>query len=107
MEVLTLLIAIVALVIAILAFQRTGGGMRDLRRRIEELTEKSEHATKGARDMTADALSRLETFIRGQQKPFPTQQEPLEDTPPTTGQSSPRMEQESPKDEPPTIEQKP
>lgn len=88
MELLTLLIAIVALVIAILAFQRTGGGMRDLRRQIEELSEKSEHATKGARDMTADALNRLETFIRGQQKHPPT-------------------EQENPKDEPPTTEQKP
>ncbi len=106
MEVLTLLIAIVALVIAILAFQRTGG-IHDLRRQMEDLTEKSEHATKGARDMTADALSRLETFIRGQQKPSPTQQEPLEDTLPTTEQTSPPTEQESPKDEPPTTEQKP
>jgi hypothetical protein len=107
MEVLALLIAIVALVISIMAFQRTGGGMRDLRRQIEDLTEKSEHATKGARDMTADALSRLETFIRGQQKPSPSQQEPLENELPTTQQASPPTEQEKPKDEPPTTEQKP
>lgn len=107
MEVLTLLIAIVALVIAILAFQRTGGGMRDLRRQIEDLTEKSEHATKGARDMTADALNRLETFIRGQQKPSPTEQEPREDEPPTPEQSPSQIVQEPPKDEPPTTEQKP
>ncbi|MBA3964693.1 MAG: hypothetical protein H0X47_02760 [Nitrospirales bacterium] len=93
--------------IAILAFQRTGGGIRDLRRQIEDLSEKSEHATKGARDMTADALSRLETFIRGQQKPSPMQQKPLEDTLPTTDQNSPQTEQESPKTEPPTTEQKP
>lgn len=107
MEVLTLLIAIVALVIAILAFQRTGGGMRDLRRQIEDLTEKSEHATKGARDMTADALNRLETFIRGQQKPSPTEQDPPKTESPTTEQTSPPTEQETPKDEPPTTEQKP
>ncbi|GJL67597.1 MAG: hypothetical protein NPIRA06_02320 [Nitrospirales bacterium] len=126
MEVLTLLIAIVALVIAILAFQRTGGGIRDLRRQMEDLSEKSEHATKGARDMTADALSRLETFIRGQQKPAPSQQEPLEDqlpatpqtfpsteqekpivVPPTTQQTFPSTEQEKPVVEPPTTEQKP
>jgi hypothetical protein len=83
MEVLTLLIAVVALVIAILAFQRTGG-IHDLRRQMEDLTEKSEHATKGARDKTADALSRLETFIRGQQKPSSTGEETQEDNPPTT-----------------------
>lgn len=106
MEVLALLIAIVALVIAILAFQRTGG-IHDLRRQMEDLTEKSEHATKGARDLTADALSRLETFIRGQQKPSPAQQKPLEDEPPTTQQTSPPIEPEKPKDEPPTTEQKP
>ena len=33
---------------------------------MEDLSAKSEYATKGARDMTADALSRLETGIRGQ-----------------------------------------
>ncbi len=60
---------------AILAFQRTGG-IYQLRRQMEDLSEKSEHATKGARDMTADALSRLETFIRGQQKPSPSEQKP-------------------------------
>ncbi len=107
MEVLALLIAIAALVIAIMAFKRTGGGMRDLRRQIEDLTEKSEHATKGARDMTADALSRLETFIRGQQKPSPSQQESLEDKPPTVEPISAPTEQERRRDEPPSTEQKP
>ncbi|MEJ2232121.1 MAG: hypothetical protein P8X46_13190 [Nitrospirales bacterium] len=51
---------------------------------MEDLTEKSEQATKGARDKTADALNRLETFIRGQQKPSSTDQETPEDNPPTT-----------------------
>lgn len=83
MEVLTLLIAIVALVIAILAFERTGG-IHVLRRQMEDLSEKTDHATKGAREMTADALSRLETVIRGQQKSSSSDQETGEDTPPTT-----------------------
>ena len=107
MEVLTLLIAIVALVIAILAFQRTGGGMRDLRRQIEDLREKSEHATKGARDITADALNRLETLIRGQQKPSPTEQEPTNVESPTMEQNDPPMEQDTQKDGAPSTEHKP
>jgi hypothetical protein len=101
MEVLTLLIAVVALVIAILAFQRTGGGIHDLRRQMEDLSEKTEHATKGARDMTADALSRLETFIRGQQKPSSPGHETPEYKPPTT------EGHETPEDQPPIREDKP
>ncbi len=83
MEVLTLLIAVVALVIATLAYQRTGGTY-DLRRQMDDLSEKTECATKGIREMTADALSRLESLIRGQQKSSSTNQEPPEDNPPTT-----------------------
>jgi len=76
MEFLTFLIAIVALIIAVLAFQRTGG-IQDLRKQMEDLSEKSDHATKGARDVTADALGRLESFIRGQDKSrSPEQEEP-------------------------------
>jgi len=101
MEVLTLLIAVVALVIAILAFQRTGGGIHDLRRQMEDLSEKTEQATKGARDMTADALSRLETFIRGQQKPASPGHETPEDTPPDTAA------QEKPESPSPSREDKP
>ncbi|RMH36949.1 MAG: hypothetical protein D6690_04700 [Nitrospirae bacterium] len=61
MEVLTLLIAVAALVIAVLAFQRTGG-IEDLRRQMEDISSKS------ARETVADALDRLENLIRGQQK---------------------------------------
>jgi len=74
MDVFTLFIAIVALVIAILAFQRTGG-INDLRQQMEDLSAKSEYATKGARDMTTDALGRLEACIRAQQKPSSTEKE--------------------------------
>jgi hypothetical protein len=106
MDVLTLLIAIVALVIAILAFERTGG-IHDLRQQMEDLTEKSEHATKGARDLTADALSRLEIFIRGQQKPSPKPQDPLEDLCPPTDPISPPPIPESTPEETRNTEQKP
>jgi hypothetical protein len=51
--------------------------------------------------MTADALSRLETFIRGQQKPSSTGHETPEYKPPsTTGQENPECK-------PPSMEDKP
>lgn len=64
MEVVTLIIAVVALVIAILAFARTGG-IGNLRRQLDGMTSRTE----GARDRTADALDRLERLIRGRDKP--------------------------------------
>ena len=85
MEVLTLLIAVVALVIAVLAFQRTGG-ILDVKRQMEDLSLKSEHATKSAREMTADALGRLESFIRGQQKSSPTEESSESSEPSETSQ---------------------
>lgn len=88
MEVLTLLVAIVALVVAIMAFQRTGG-IHDLRRQMDDLSSKSEHAAKGARDMTADALSRLETFIRGPQPPSSAEEEPPAPTQPPIREDKP------------------
>ncbi|MFQ5839930.1 MAG: hypothetical protein ACE5HK_04335 [Candidatus Methylomirabilales bacterium] len=63
MEVLTLIIAVVALVVAVLAYRRTGG-MRDLRRQVESLDSVSE----SVRAKTADALSRVERMIRGKEK---------------------------------------
>ena len=82
MDIFTSLVAIVALVIAIMAFQRTGG-IHDLRHQMEELSTKSDQAAKGARDMTADALGRLETFIRGQQTPSSVEEGPSTSQPPT------------------------
>ena len=64
MEILTLLIALAALVIAIIAFQRTGG-IGDLRRQVEGLSGKTETA----REKTADVLDRLEQLIRGKERP--------------------------------------
>lgn len=76
MDVFTLLVAIIALVVAILAFQQTGG-IHDLRRQMEDLSNKSDQAAKGVRNMTADALGRLETFIQGQQAPSSDKEEHL------------------------------
>ena len=63
MEAVTLLIAVAALVLALIAFIRTGG-MADMRQQIDSMGAKTE----SARDRTADALDRLERFIRGRDK---------------------------------------
>ena len=66
MEIVTLIISVVALVIAVIAFQRTGG-IKDLRRQVDVLSTKSETV----RDRTADVLDRVERFIRGKEKAGP------------------------------------
>lgn len=76
MEAITLLIAVVGLIIAILAYQRTGG-TAELRRKIEstippEDLKKQMDAlvavTNTLREKTADALDRLEKVIRKTEK---------------------------------------
>jgi hypothetical protein len=76
MEALTLLIAVVALIIAILAYQRTGG-TAELVRKIEsgispeELKKQMESLssmTDALREKTANALDRLEKVIRKTEK---------------------------------------
>jgi len=75
MEGITLLIAVVALIIAILAYQRTGGAgdlkgefetkvSLDLKKQMETLTA----MTDSLREKTADALERLEKAIRKTEK---------------------------------------
>lgn len=64
MEVVTLLIAVAALVIAVAAYTRTGG-IQNLRRQVDSLSSASE----SVRERTADALARLERLIRGREKP--------------------------------------
>jgi len=66
MEVLTLLIAVIALVIGSIAFQRTGG-IKELKRQVEAVNLKSE----SVRDRTADVLERLERAVRGKGKGAP------------------------------------
>ena len=76
MEAVTLLIAVAALIISILAYQRTGGAA-ELKRQIESKTSsldlKQEMATlvtmtDALREKTADALDRLEKVIRKTEK---------------------------------------
>jgi hypothetical protein len=72
MEGITLLIAVVALIIAILAYQRTGG-TADLKRQVESTTSPLDlkkqvdslaAMTDSLREKTADVLDRLEKVIR-------------------------------------------
>lgn len=76
MEALTLLIAVVALIISILAYQRSGG-LTELKREIDsrawtpDLKKQIESLiamTDTLREKTADALDRLEKVIRKTEK---------------------------------------
>ncbi len=64
MELLSLLVSIVALVLAGVAFSRTGG-MRDVRRQLDALSSKAE----SARELAANTIDRLEDIVRGGEKP--------------------------------------
>ncbi len=57
---LALLISIAALVIAVMAYKRTGGDL-NLRKRVESLQQ----ALESARQDTANAIERLEELVRG------------------------------------------
>jgi len=76
MEGITLLIAVVALIIAILAYQRTGG-TEDLKRHLQSTASSPDlkkqvdslaAITDALREKTADALDRLEKVIRKTEK---------------------------------------
>jgi hypothetical protein len=76
MEAITLLIAVVALILAILAYQRTGG-TAELKRQIETTAASPDlkkqidalvAMTDSLREKTADALDRLEKVIRKTEK---------------------------------------
>jgi cell division protein ZapA (FtsZ GTPase activity inhibitor) len=60
---LALLVSIAALVIAVMAYQRTGADLK-LRERVESLQQ----ALDNARRETANALSRLEELVRGSEE---------------------------------------
>jgi Flp pilus assembly protein TadB len=76
MDAITLLIAVVALIIAILAYQHTGG-TAELKRQLESKTSSADlkkqidvlvAMTDSLREKTADALDRLEKVIRKTEK---------------------------------------
>ena len=60
MEIVTLIVSVVALIIAVLAYRRTGG-IQDLRRQVSTLGS----VTDALRTKTANALDRLEKTVRG------------------------------------------
>jgi chemotaxis regulatin CheY-phosphate phosphatase CheZ len=68
MDAITLLIAVVALIIAILAYIRTGG-MRDQIHQFDSLTSTDlKKQIEVLREKTADALDRLEKVVRKTEK---------------------------------------
>ena len=64
MAVVAIILSLIAIGMAYVALQRTGG-MKDLRQQMDPLTSKTEDAAKGAREATADILQRLEHMVRG------------------------------------------
>ena len=71
MGTVTLIIAIVALIIAIVAYYRTGG-VAALKKQVEGLTNAGEDmvskATDSLRDKTADVLGKVEEAVRGDEE---------------------------------------
>ena len=63
MDFITFVIAVVALLLAGVAFQRTGG-IEELKRQMEA----SKFKTDGMRDRTANVLGKLEGVVRGKKK---------------------------------------
>ena len=63
MAVLALLVSIAAIVIALMAYERTGADLK-LRQQVDSLQQ----ALDGARQETANALDRLEKRLRGTQE---------------------------------------
>ena len=64
MAILAMILSLIAIGMAYVALQRTGG-MKDLRRQMDHLSNKTEDVARGARETTADILQRLEHMIRG------------------------------------------
>ena len=71
MGTVTLIIAIVALIIAIVAYYRTGG-VAALRKQVEDLTNAGEtmvsKTSDSLRDKAADALGKAEEAVRGHEE---------------------------------------
>jgi hypothetical protein len=78
MEIVTLIIAVAALVVAVLAYARTGG-IQDLRDQVnalgptkEALRTKTTDTLDVLRTKTADTLGRLEKVVRGDKEEPPS-----------------------------------
>lgn len=65
MGLIAIIIAIIALILAYKAYTRSGGTVEEMRASINELG----HSTEKVRKMAADALSKVEKSIRGNEHP--------------------------------------
>ena len=81
MEVLAIILSLIAVAMAYIALQRTGG-LKDLRQQMDHLATKTEDTAKGARDTTADILQRLEHMVRGSGAQSPGKDEKDQKVPP-------------------------
>jgi len=71
---ITFIISIIALVIAVLAYQKAGG-VASLKKQTEVLSNLGDSivkATDSMRDKTADLLDKMEGALRGKEEPKPT-----------------------------------
>ena len=65
MNYVALFISIIALIVAYIAYQRSGGSLDEMKNKIEELGI----TTEGLRAKTADLLNTIEKKLRGEDKP--------------------------------------
>jgi len=100
MQILTFIIAIIALIISILAYRRTGGA-KELKQKVDSLSssmesikdragvglkEQVDHltaVTESIRERTAGAIDRLEQAVRGKPEEKPPEEKPPEKKAPT------------------------
>lgn len=84
MWLLNLILAVIALIIAILAYQKVGG-MADLRKQIDQIASSVDlrksldsmaAATDSVREKTAEAIGRLETTFKKEEKKPPKRAAP-------------------------------
>ncbi len=78
MNIVSLIISIAALIVAIIAYQRSGGSIEEMKKRVEELGI----TTESMRTKTADLLNSFEKKLRGEDKPSAGPSSDQNDEPP-------------------------
>jgi len=90
MAALALIISIIALFLAFLAYQKVGG-LGDLKKQTEVLTQIGDaiiKATNSLREKTADVLDKLEAGLRAREAKPGTKKEPPPSPPPKEGEGT-------------------
>lgn len=64
MESVALILSIIAVVLASVAYARTGG-LKDVRKQLESLGSRAGSTAEGARHVAANAIEKLESAVRG------------------------------------------